>query len=80
MERRIQRKLYGPKTYRGLQIGYFLAKVIVFIIINHLKSGYENQLLDQQQGFRTGRGTPDGIFTTKYIHQITVLHGRQMIF
>ena len=60
-----------PRAYRGLQIGSSLCKIIVLIIINRLKSWYESQLLDQQQGFRTGRGTTDGIFIEKCIHQIT---------
>ena len=60
-----------PKAYRGLQIGSSLCKIIVIIIINRLKSWYENQLLDQQQGFRTGRGTIDGIYIAKCIHQVT---------
>ena len=41
------------------------------IIINRLKSWYEDQLLDQQQGFRPGRGTADGIFFVKTVQQIT---------
>ena len=32
---------------------------------------YDSQLLDQQQGFRTGRGTTDGIFIAKRVQQIT---------
>ena len=36
-----------------------------------MKSWYENQLGDQQQGFRSGRGTTDGIFITKRIQQIS---------
>ena len=41
------------------------------IIINRLKSWYEEQLSDQQQGFRPGRGTADGIFFVKSVQQIT---------
>ena len=41
------------------------------IIINRIKSWYDSQLLDQQQGFRSGRGTADGIYITKRIQQIT---------
>ena len=36
-----------------------------------MKSWYENQLGDQQQGFRSSRGTTDGIFITKRIQQIS---------
>ena len=60
---------------------------MVIIISNRLKDWYDNQLLDQQQGFRRGRGTADGIFVTKRLQQIskksksiseqhsTILHG-----
>lgn len=60
-----------PKAYRALQIGSSLCKIIAVVIINRLKSWYESQLLDQQQGFRTGRGTTDGIFIEKSIQRIT---------
>ena len=60
-----------PKAYRGLQIGSSLCKIMIIIIINRLKPWYEEQLLDQQQGFRSGRGTADGIYITKRVQQIT---------
>ena len=60
-----------PKTYRGLQIGTIMCKIIVITILNRLKGWYDQTLLDQQQGFRSGRGTSDGIFVTKRIQQIT---------
>ena len=44
---------------------------MIIIILNCIKSWYDKQLLDQQQGFRSGRGTADGIFITKRIQQIT---------
>ena len=44
---------------------------MIIVIINRIKSWYDRQLLDQQQGFRSGRGTADGIFITKRIQQIT---------
>lgn len=64
-------KVDDPTTYRGLQIGSTLCKIIIVIIINRLKSWYEKQLLDQQQGFRSARGTTDGIFFAKSVQQIT---------
>ena len=60
-----------PTTYRGLQIGSFLCKIIIIIVINRLKSWYEKQLLDQQQRSRSLRGTTDGIFVAKSVQQIT---------
>ena len=65
-----------PSTYRGLQIGSTLCKIMVVIIINRLKSWYEKQLLDQQQGFRAARGTADGIYIAKSIQQITNKMGK----
>ena len=41
-----------PKTYRGLQVGTILCKILVTIIFKRLKNWYDKQLLDQQHGFR----------------------------
>ena len=60
-----------PKAYRGLQVGTTLCKILVIIILNRIKSWYDETILDQQQGFRSGRGTADGIFITKRVQQIT---------
>ena len=60
-----------PSTYRGIQIGSTMCKILVIIIINRLKEWYGMQLLDQQQGFRSGRGTTDGIYVIKRVQQIT---------
>ena len=51
-------KADNPTVYRALQIGSSL-------------KWYESQLVDQQQGFRTGRGTIDGIYNLKRVHNIT---------
>ena len=71
-------KADDPTTYRGLQIGSTLCKLMVVIIINRIKEWYEEQLSDQQQGFRTGRGTTDGIFLAKALQQIAKKTGNEM--
>ena len=58
-------------SYRGLQIGSSLCKIMAILIINRLKNWYDHQLSDQQQGFRTGHGTIDGIFIAKRVQQVT---------
>lgn len=63
-------KADNPEAYRGLQIGSSLGKILLIIIINRIKKWYEKQLLDQQQGFRTGRGTINGIYVLKRVQQI----------
>ena len=73
-------KVDDPTTYRGLQIGSSLCKIIIIIVINRLKSWYEKQLLDQQQGFRSSRGTTDGIFFAKSVQQITRKWKSQHLF
>lgn len=67
-----------PATYRGLQVGSTMCKLLVIIIINRMKEWYENQLLDQQQGFRTGRGTTDGLFLAKSLQQIAHKTNRKL--
>lgn len=64
-------KISDPKAYRGLQIGSTFCKIMVITIINRMSPWYENQLLDQNQGFRSCRGTTDGIYITKRIQQIS---------
>ena len=59
-----------PKAYRGLQIGSSMCKIIIVLILNRMKDWYDKHLLDQQQGFRSGRGTADGIFITKRVQQV----------
>ena len=55
-------KADDPSTYRGIQIGSTFCKILVVIILEQNVKWYENQLLDEQQGFRSGRGTTDGIY------------------
>ena len=57
--------------YRGLSIGSTVCKLIINIILNRIKPWYENQLTDEQNGFRSNRGTTDGISTVKRVRQIT---------
>ena len=64
-------KIDDPEAYRGLQIGSSLCKIMVIVIINSLRAWYEAQLLDNQQGFRSGRGTTDGMYMAKRVQQIT---------
>ena len=71
-------KVDDPTTYRGLQIGATLCKVMVVIIINRIHDWYDKQLLDQQQGFRTGRGTTDGIFLAKALQQVAKKTGKEV--
>ena len=44
---------------------------MLILIINRLKCWYDSQLLEQQQGFRAGRGTTDEISIAKRVQQIT---------
>ena len=64
-------KADDPKAYRALQIGSSMCKIMVIIIIQRIKKWYEAQMQDQQQGFRTGRGTTDGLYYLKRLHQVT---------
>ena len=64
-------KVEDPKAYRGIQIESTFCKIMIVIILNQLKQWYENQISDQQKGFRTGRGTTDGIFILKHVQQIS---------
>ena len=60
-------KIEDPSTYRGIQIGSKFCKILVVIILERIIKWYEKQLLDQQQGFRSSRGTADRIYIVKRI-------------
>ena len=64
-------KIEDPSTYRGIQIGSTFCKILVVITLERIRKWYDKQLLDQQQGFRSGRGTADGIYIVKRIQQIS---------
>ena len=66
-------KIDDPSSYRGIQIGSTFCKILVVIILERTRKWNENQLLDEQQGFRSGRRTTDGIYIVKRIQQISHL-------
>ena len=71
-------KITDPTAYRGLQIGSTLCKILMIIILDRLKEWYDENLLDQQQGFRPGRGTCDGIYLVKRLQQISSIMKKPM--
>ena len=60
-----------PAKYRGISIGSTVCKLLINIILERLRSWYEAQLSDHQNGFRKNRGTTDGIYTIKRVQQIS---------
>ena len=50
----------------------------MIIILERIRNWYEKQLSDQQQGFRKGRGTTDGIYVIKRIQQISYRSRKQL--
>ena len=64
-----------PSSYRGIQIGSTMCKVLTMIILARLNEWYDKQLLQQQQGFRQGKGTTDGIFIIKQVQHISYKRG-----
>jgi len=48
-----------------------MCKLFVNIILARIKPWYEAQLSEEQNGFRKGRGTTDGIYSVKRVHQIS---------
>ena len=66
-------KADDPTAYRGIQIGSTFCKLLVIMILERTRNWYEEQLLDNQQGFRSGRGTSDAIYIVKRMQQISHL-------
>ena len=71
-------KATDPNAYRGLQIGSTLCKILVIIILERLREWYDENLSDQQQGFRSGRGTTDGIYLVKRLQQVSNITKRKI--
>ena len=65
-------KITNPEAHRGIQIGSTFCKILVTIILKRLQKWYDEQLAEQQQGFRPGRGTAEGIYLLNRLHQIKI--------
>eukprot|EP00955_Chlamydomonas_euryale_P011559 124257-Chlamydomonas_euryale.AAC.1 len=50
---------YDPANFRTLTLVDVGAKVYVLVILHRIRLWLEPQLLDEQHGFRTGRGPGD---------------------
>ena len=50
----------------------------MLIILDRLREWYDQNLLDQQQGFRPGRGTTDGIYLLKRLQKISNITKKPM--
>ena len=71
-------KIDDPSAYRGIQVGSIFSKILVIIILERSRTWYEAQLLDEQQGFRSSRGTADGLYILKRIQQISNSSKKQL--
>ena len=71
-------KMDDPSAYRGIQIGSIFSKILVIIILERTRTWYEAQLSDEQQGFRSSRGTTDGLYILKRIQQISNSSKKQL--
>ena len=58
-------------NYRGLTIRLIVYKLIININLERIRLWYEAQLSKKQNGFRKNRGTTDGTYSMKRIHQIS---------
>jgi len=54
-------------NYRGISIGTNMSRILSKVIIERLKTAYENSISNAQYGFRANRSTTDGIFIMKNV-------------
>ena len=59
-------KIDDPAAYRGIQF----CNALVVMILERTRTWCEEQLLDNQQGLRSSRGTSDAIYIVKRIQKI----------
>ena len=71
--------LIDPSNYRGIQVGSIVCKIFVILLINRIQEWYNSQILDFQNGFRSGRSTCDGIYILKQT-QITAEKTEKQIY
>ena len=69
---------YDPTKYRGLSIGSILCKVGMNIILNRLDPFYEDQIKDNQYGFRKGVGCNDAVYVVKQLQEIASVSQREL--
>ena len=57
--------VHDPKTYRGITLLNHVLKVLERILDGRIRRLVECEMGEEQQGFRRGRGTADGMFTLR---------------
>ena len=63
--------LWKGKLSKSDPSKYTVCKLIINIILERIRPWCEAQLSKEQNGFRRNRGTADGIYSMKRIHQIS---------
>ena len=59
------------KNYRGLSINATLNRIFTTVILNRIRNVYEDNISENQFGFRKNRSTTDAIFTIRKIVEKT---------
>ena len=57
--------VHDPKTYRGITLLSHVLKVLERILDGRIRRIVECEMGEEQQYFRRGRGTTDGMFTLR---------------
>ena len=69
----------NPSKYRGFSIESTVCKLIINIISQRIRPWYGAQPSKEPNGFRRNRGTTDGIYSMKRVHQISN-HKKQPLY
>ena len=68
-----------PNKYRGITLLSHVMKLLERILDSRLRVTVEPQIGEEQQGFRLGRGTADGMFTLRQIIEKKLEKRRNMV-
>ena len=57
--------VHDPRKYRGITLLSQVLKLLERVLYERIKKKIECKIGEEQQGFRKGRGTTDGLFTLR---------------
>ena len=66
-------------NWRGITLTSVPSKVFGRVLIDRIRDGVNSKLRDEQAGFRSGRGTVEHIFLTKYYRTGSGMAGNSIL-
>ena len=69
-----------PEKHRGITLLIHIIKLRASFLDGRIRKGVEQELGEEQQGFRKGRGTTDGMFALRQlVEKMLEMQGRMAV-